>query len=90
MSWSAEFSPNAARDISAFAKPVRLQMLERVAWLAKNFGSVSPLPLHGEWGGFYKFRVNDYRIVYRINHEMQILRIEYVNHRDKIYKKKRK
>ncbi len=89
MVWSAEFSPNAARDLSVFAKSARLQILERVAWLGKNFNSVSPLPLHGEWNGFYKFRINDYRIIYKINYETQIIRIEYIDHRSKVYKKRK-
>lgn len=89
MAWSSDFSPDAVRDIETFTKQVRLQILERVACLTEHFDSINPLPLHGEWRGFYKLRVNDYRVMYKIKYEERVIRVEYIDHRSKAYKKRK-
>lgn len=90
MPWQVEFSPTAERDISTIEKPVRIHILERIAWFTQNFDSLTPFPLHGEWRGLYKFRTNDYRIIYKLKHKTRDIRIEYIDHRSKVYKKKQK
>lgn len=90
MKWSAEFSQVAERDLAILTKSVRLQILERVAWFTEHFDASNPLPLHHEWRGFYKLRVNDYRVVYKIQHDTRVVRIEYVDHRSRAYKRKLK
>ena len=88
MAWNAEFTPSATRDISELASLERARLLKRVAWLAQNFDLLTPISLHGEWRDFYKFRAGDYRIVYNINYDIQLIRIEYIDRRDRVYKRK--
>lgn len=88
MKWSVEFSPAAERDLIVLTKSIRLQVIERVARFAEHFDASNPLPLHHEWRGFYKLRVNDYRVIYKIQYDALIVRVEYIDHRSRAYKRK--
>ena len=46
------------------------------------------LPLTGPWQSFYKLRVGDYRVLYRLEREVQTttIIIEFVRHRREVYK----
>ncbi|WP_320073095.1 type II toxin-antitoxin system RelE/ParE family toxin [Nostoc sp. MG11] len=46
---------------------------------------MTPLPLTGEWSGFYKLRVGDYRVIYEFEIESQLIIITKVGHRSEIY-----
>ena len=85
--WRAEFSEKAESDLRMLDRLVRRQIIDRIGWLVENFDSVTPLPLHGKWRGFFKLRVGDWRVVYEIEAGEKILKIHYIDHRDKIYKR---
>ncbi len=89
MAWRADFSASAARELVAFEKPIRRAVLAKIVWLVDNFELLAPLPLHADWRGYYKLRVGDYRVMYKIEYETQLIRIEYIDRRDRAYKKKR-
>jgi len=86
--WKIEFEPKAVDDLKSLDKPVRKRILQRLEWLGINFSQVTPLPLSGEWKGFFKLRVGDWRVVYKIDDDKKILIIAYIDSRDKIYKRK--
>ena len=90
MGWSADFDKKAERDIARLPKVVRIRVLARISWLVENFDSIVPAPLHEELRGQYKLRSGDYRAVYRIDYEKRVLRIDYVDNRSRVYKRKRK
>ena len=90
MGWNADFDKEAERDITQLPKVVRIRVLARISWLVENFDSIMPAPLHEELRGQYKLRSGDYRVVYRIDHDKRMLRIDYVDNRSRVYKRKRK
>ena len=87
-SWTLRFSPDAERELKKLDNSVRNLALDRATWLAEYFNSITPLPLHAEWSGYYKWRASDYRIVYKINYNARILYIEHVRHRNLVYKRR--
>ncbi|WP_233467234.1 type II toxin-antitoxin system RelE family toxin [Dolichospermum flos-aquae] len=46
---------------------------------------MTPLSLTGQWSGFYKLRVGDYRVIYELDIEEQLIIIIRIGHRREIY-----
>ena len=42
-------------------------------------------PLKGEYSGYYRYRVGDYRVVYEINDNLILVTIILIAHRSKVY-----
>lgn len=87
-SWRVEFVAEAEADLRLIQKTWRRKILERVKWLGESFDVITPIPLHGEWRGFFKLRVGDWRVVYLIEYDRRVILIRYIDRRDRIYKKK--
>jgi mRNA interferase RelE/StbE len=85
--WSLELSLDAEQDLGQLDKNIRRRMIKKLDWLTANFEFISPSVLSHELGGFYKLRVGDWRIIYIVNHAEKLLRVEYIDRRDKIYKR---
>lgn len=86
--WALRFSPDAERELKKLDRLVCKLALDQTSWLAEHFDSITPLPLHAEWSGYYKWRAGDYRIIYTINYNARILYIEHVRRRDHVYKRR--
>jgi len=80
IAWTTE----AVDDLGKLDSPVRKRILNRVSWFATHFEEIIPEPLSGDFASTYKFRVGDWRIVYRLR-DKRIL-ILAVDHRREIYK----
>jgi mRNA interferase RelE/StbE len=81
-----DFTPDALKDISSLDKSISHRVVEKLDWLIKNFDSVTPEMLSGEYRGKYKLRVGDWRIVYSIEYEKETITIYTIEHRSKVYK----
>ncbi|MEK9154340.1 MAG: type II toxin-antitoxin system RelE/ParE family toxin [Patescibacteria group bacterium] len=87
MRWRIEFSKTGERDLAALDRPVRREIIDRIEWLSENFDECGPLPLHGQWRGFFKLRVGDWRVAYTFDASKQLVSIRVIDHRSKIYKR---
>lgn len=88
MAWRLEFAKDACKDLDALDPAARRRVIEKTDWLLANFDSIHPLPLSGSWKGFFKLRAGDMRIVYTIRTREGLIRVEYIDRRDRIYKRK--
>lgn len=88
-SWRVELVAKARSDIGEIDKPMRQHILDRLVWFGEHFGERYPIALHGEWKGFYKFRVGDWRIVYNYDTSAHVITVHQVDRRDKVYKKRK-
>ena len=86
--WKLEFEPRADADLAELDKPVCVRVIEKLDWLLENFDLIFHSNLHHQWNDFYKLRVGDFRVIYRINWQKSILIVCYIDRRDKVYKKK--
>jgi mRNA interferase RelE/StbE len=80
--------PAATRELARLDRAVGRRIVERINWLATNLDTINPEPLTGDFSGLYKFRVGDYRILYEILHDEQMIVIHAVGHRREIYRKR--
>jgi len=86
--WRFHITVDAERDIQRLDAPVQRRVKERLAWFMGHFEEIVPLPLGGTLAGLFKLRVGDWRIVYQIENDAQLVTIHIVDRRDKIYKRK--
>ena len=86
--YAALILEDAERDLEQLDQSVAKRINQRIQWLAANFSQIKPEPLTGEWARFFKFRVGDYRVIYKILHEERLLAIHRVRHRSEVYKEK--
>lgn len=89
MAWRLEFSKDAREDLDALDRTTRRQVFEKIDWLLANFGNIHPFPLSGSWKGFFKLRAGDIRIIYTIRTSAELIRVEYIDNRDKIYRRRK-
>lgn len=83
MSYRIEFDSKAIEDLKGMPAKVQSQILKKINWLGLNFEQVQPKGLTENLAGFYKLRVGDYRVLYEIDPELEV--IARVGHRREIY-----
>ena len=86
--WSLEFSSGASEDLFNLDLEVKRRIIEKLDWLLKNFDSILPQALSADFREFFKLRIGDWRVIYKINWNKNIITIHYIEHRSKIYKRK--
>jgi len=81
---SIEFDAHALKDLEELESGVRKRIIEKIAWLQKNFTTIEQERLHYGLRNLYKLRIGDYRALYSVN--QNIITIEIVGHRRDVYK----
>ena len=85
--WTIAFDPAAAKELKKLGRePARriIDMLEtRIASLddPRELGK----PLLGDWSGYWRWRVGDYRIIARLEDERVVIFVVRVAHRREVY-----
>lgn len=88
--WFVVFVSEAENDLENLNQILRKRIVAKLDWLQNNFDEITPLALGNEWKGFFKFRIGDWRIVYKIDWDKNKIIIVLIDHRSKIYKRKLK
>lgn len=86
--WAVEFTRGAERDLHKLDHLARRRIIEKLEWLSGNFESTFPLNLRGEFSDFYKLRIGDWRVFYRVDWRGKLITVVYVARRDKAYRTK--
>lgn len=76
----------ATRDLAKLDKPTGHRIVERINWLAENVDNIKLEALSGDLAEFYKLRVGNYRVIYEIFQDEQIILIHQIGHRREIYR----
>lgn len=74
-------------DLERLDSTTRRKVLEKLKWFTENFENITPLPLHGKWRGFFKLRVEGWRIAYEVERDARVITVHAIDNRDKIYKR---
>ncbi len=77
--------PGARRDLERLDPPVRRRIAGRLDWVAEHFDEVQPEALTGDYAGWFKIRVGDYRILYQFDRAAHNLTIVKIRHRREVY-----
>lgn len=87
LKWILSFTPAAKDDLEKLDKSSKKRVIEKLDWLQNHFNEIIPLALTGKWQGFFKLRVGDLRVIYKIEWDKNFIIVYIVDRRDKIYKK---
>ena len=88
MAWKIEFTEPALRGIKKLgAEPARRiakTLRDRIATLddPRSVGQA----LVGEWTGYWRYRIGDYRIIARIEDDRLIILVVRIAHRREVYR----
>ena len=83
------FTFEAKNDLEKLNKDLKERIIKKLDWLQTNFDKISPSALSNEWRGFFKLRVGDWRIIYKIDWNKNLIIIYVIGRRDKVYKKRK-
>ncbi|OGL62001.1 hypothetical protein A3C09_01605 [Candidatus Uhrbacteria bacterium RIFCSPHIGHO2_02_FULL_47_44] len=88
MKFYLDYAPGATKDLAGLSDQIRTMIVKK---LETYFQQDNPLafakPLQGDFKGFYRFRIGDYRAVFRKKADgtITIILILRVQHRKDIY-----
>lgn len=75
----------ALEQLNALDRPVAQRIWDKLQWLGENAEQVRHEPLTAHFGGLYKRRVGDYRIIYELLKNRETIIVHRVGHRAHIY-----
>ncbi len=70
--WKLSFADKTEQDFAKLSKDTCRRIFEKLDWLCLNFERISPLALTNEWQGFFKLRVGEWRVIYKIDWRIKI------------------
>lgn len=80
-------TPEAQADIKRLDPVGQTRILDKLDWMGENAALLRHQALQGkEWGGCYKYRIGDYRIIYQVDWAAEKLFVLKVGHRRDVYK----
>lgn len=85
--YRVNYFEEAIKELSYLDKPIQCIIKEKVELLATNPDVLKNniKALKGEYHGKYRLRVGQYRIIYRIEHEVITITIIRIGHRKEVY-----
>ena len=85
MSYRVEFAGRARKAFLALPKKLRAQVGRRIDALAEEPRPKTSKALHGKLQGQYRLRVGPLRVLYRVDDDLQLVRIAAVGPRRRIH-----
>lgn len=83
--YTLTLTDQARVDLKRLDKSVAQRIVKKLRWLAANAEVHPHKALAGQWSGFYRLRVGDYRVIYALDHEGRIIIVIVIGHRSDIY-----
>ena len=85
MAYQVSILPAALRQLAKLPKLVQGRIQQRIYVLCEDPRPPGTKALAGR-GGFYRFRVGDYRVIYEIRDEILTVLVVRVGHRREVYR----
>ncbi len=85
MPYEIVFQPSVEKDLRKISAENKNRIFSRIEALASDPFSVQVTKLTGTLG-MYRVRAGDYRIIYEVNQEANLINIHYVRHRREAYR----
>ena len=77
-----------SRDLRAVRSDFKLLVKKKLEWLAENARTVGHQALRDpRFHNLFRLRVGDYRVFYKIDHQLQSIQVFSVKHRSDAYSK---
>jgi mRNA interferase RelE/StbE len=83
--YTLEITSDAQDDLRRINKPNAERIVKKLRWLAANVTEVNHEALTGQWTGYFRWRIGDYRAIYELDHDGHILIVAVIGHRREVY-----
>ena len=80
---SVKQDDRADADLEAIDFSIAQKVVAKVTWLAENYADIAPELLQYGLKGVYKLRIGDYRVLYKVEGEVIIIKM--IDHRSRVY-----
>jgi mRNA interferase RelE/StbE len=78
-------SEHADKDLGRLSPEIKQRIVDKLKYLCENeLLLVNSKPLSGDFGGFFRIRVGDYRVIFDIKNNNQAF-VTRIGHRKEIY-----
>ena len=84
-SYQLTLSGRAYETLRDLDKNIAKRIAKKLVWLAENAETVGHEMLTGQWRGYFRWRIGDYRILYILDHEERLIDVALIGHRSDIY-----
>ncbi|MBN2198020.1 type II toxin-antitoxin system mRNA interferase toxin, RelE/StbE family [Candidatus Wolfebacteria bacterium] len=81
-----KFTPEGENDLRKLDNLIQKRVIDKIHWLDKNFSRIIPESLSNVWKDYFKLRVGNWRIIYQVEHKVNLIVIYRIELRDKVYK----
>ncbi len=85
-SYSVVLKPSVEKDFRSLPKSTLVRIMKQIERLANEPLPRQSVKLEG-LDDFYRIRVGDYRVVYKVDRSAKSVTINYVRHRRDVYRK---
>jgi mRNA interferase RelE/StbE len=86
MAWyRVTYVPSIMDDLRSTDKTMAQRLLDKTKWLASNVANLRHEPLHQDLAGLSQYAVGDWRILYSIDREEQLVHIHRIAARRELY-----
>ncbi len=87
MVYRVEYAESVEKDLAKLDKPLRAKVVHKIEnYLARDPEGLGK-PLAGVFKGFWRYRFDDYRIIYRIKYREILISVFRIGHRKNVYSK---
>ncbi|MHB8628305.1 MAG: type II toxin-antitoxin system RelE family toxin [Aggregatilineales bacterium] len=83
--YSVEYTDRAKANLKKLDKSFVAHIIAKILQLASKGEAVQHKALGGRWKGFYKVRIDPYRVIYRVDHAERLIIVELIDNRDDVY-----
>lgn len=84
--YAVELARSAAKFFENADVPLQRRLDRCFDLLRKNpRGSNNAKPLHGAFAGFWRYRVGDYRVLFQVDDDKELVRVASIVHRREAY-----
>ena len=82
-----EYGDKASEQLDHLDRKIARQIVRKLEWLTARVAEHQHETMTGNWSGFFRLRVSDYRVIYSLNHPTKTIEIEAVGHRSDVYRR---
>lgn len=86
--YQVQFTKSAAKELKALPKQDAIKLAEAILFLSINpYSDLLNIKKLQSTQGYFRLRVQNYRIIYSVNNDILMIKIIKVGHRKEVYKK---
>ena len=88
MVWKIEFERHALKELKSLGRPASMRVLKTLEMRIAQLPDPRELgdPLVGEWSGYWRYRIGDYRVIAKFYDEVMVVSVVKIGHRREVYR----